>query len=93
MLLERFFHVFKDTCHCLQLCLASAYAAYATAHDSADVKRQKRRLDPSTFEPMFSNIAKDFMGTLDYILYTTDSLVRFVGFSVTFSDLEMIFFF
>ncbi|GLT32913.1 hypothetical protein SLA2020_075430 [Shorea laevis] len=33
------------------------------------------RMDPSTNEPLFTNCTRDFIGTLDYIFYTTDSLV------------------
>ncbi|KAL4441485.1 hypothetical protein ABPG77_001989 [Micractinium sp. CCAP 211/92] len=59
-----------------QLPLASAYAAVAAAPDADHgMQRQKRRLDPGTGEPRFTNITKDFRGTLDYVLYTTDSLV------------------
>jgi CCR4-NOT transcription complex subunit 6 len=60
-----------------QLCLASAYGSYADAADSGpEVAKQKARLDSDFFEPKFSNVARDFKGTLDYILYTTDTLVR-----------------
>jgi hypothetical protein len=59
-----------------QLPLASAYAAVAAAPDADHaMQRQKRRLDAATGEPKFTNIGRDFRGTLDYILYTTDSLV------------------
>lgn len=59
-----------------QLPLASAYASVAAAPNSDHgMQRQKRRLDPVSGEPRFTNITKDFRGTLDYILYTTDSLV------------------
>lgn len=58
-----------------QLPLASAYAAVSVAPDDAHAaQRQKRRLDPSTGEPRFTNVTQDFKGTLDYILYTSDSL-------------------
>eukprot|EP00887_Chlorella_sp_A99_P001164 scaffold14.g1164.t1 len=64
-----------------QLPLASAYGAVAAAGGGADADadhaalRQRRRLDPTSGEPRFTNITQDFRGTLDYILYTTDSLV------------------
>lgn len=59
-----------------QLPLASAYAAVASAPDDDHaVQRQKRRLEPTTGEPRFTNITRDFKGALDYILYTRDSLV------------------
>lgn len=60
-----------------QLCLASAYGAYGDAADNGpEVARQKGRVDHDFFEPKFSNVGRDFKGTLDYILYTTDTLVR-----------------
>lgn len=56
--------------------LASAYGSVSGAPDNDHaIQRQKRRLDPVTGEPRFTNITRDFKGTLDYILYTTDSLV------------------
>jgi CCR4-NOT transcription complex subunit 6 len=59
-----------------QLPLASAYSAVAACPDADHgSQRQKRRLDAANGEPKFTNITKDFRGTLDYILYTTDSLV------------------
>jgi CCR4-NOT transcription complex subunit 6 len=58
-----------------KLPLASAYAAVAAAPDDDHAaQRQKRRLDPATGEPRFTNITRDFKGTLDYVLYTRDSL-------------------
>jgi len=35
---------------------------------------QQRRMDIATNEPLFTNCTKHFFETLDYILYTTDSL-------------------
>ncbi|MCI14099.1 carbon catabolite repressor-like protein, partial [Trifolium medium] len=35
----------------------------------------KRRMDSSTNEPLFTNVTRDFIGSLDYIFYTADSLV------------------
>ena len=43
-------------------------------HD-AKLAKQKQRLDGKCHEPVFTNINKDFRGTLDYILYTNNSLV------------------
>jgi CCR4-NOT transcription complex subunit 6 len=37
--------------------------------------KQRQRLDAKHHEPMFTNLTKDFKGTLDYIFYTTTSLV------------------
>lgn len=58
--------------------LASAYAALAEAGgaDPRDPRlaRQRARLDPKTKEPLFTISTRDFKGTLDYVLYTRDSL-------------------
>ncbi|GLT54962.1 hypothetical protein SLA2020_281200 [Shorea laevis] len=35
---------------------------------------QQRRLELTTNEPLFTNCTRDFIGTLDYIFYTADSL-------------------
>ena len=59
-----------------RLPLASAYQTVAASPDTDHAgQRQKRRLDPATGEPRFTNITRDFKGTLDYILYSKDSLV------------------
>mmetsp|Transcript_8378 Transcript_8378/g.24020 ORF Transcript_8378/g.24020 Transcript_8378/m.24020 type:complete len:578 (-) Transcript_8378:263-1996(-) len=59
-----------------QLYLSSAYSAYAEAADSSPaVVDQKQRVDPTYYEPKFSNVSRDFTGTLDYILHTSDALV------------------
>jgi CCR4-NOT transcription complex subunit 6 len=59
-----------------RLPLASAYQTVAASpDDDHSAQRQKRRLDPATGEPRFTNITRDFKGTLDYILYSKDSLV------------------
>lgn len=71
------------------LSLASAYSAAAVAAPTVPVVscasggqeedpaavRQRRRLDPNTHEPRFTNMTRDFKGTLDYILYSKNSLV------------------
>ncbi len=43
---------------------------------SADVRlyKQRQRLDAKHHEPLFTNMTKDFKGTLDYIFYTNTSL-------------------
>lgn len=38
------------------------------------LKRQRSRLDPTNREPLFTNFNRDFKATLDYVLYTRDSL-------------------
>jgi CCR4-NOT transcription complex subunit 6 len=59
--------------------LASAYARVMDANVSSPgdhrLEKQRARLCPKTHEPLFTNISKDFKGTLDYILYTKDSLI------------------
>jgi hypothetical protein len=60
----------------LQLPLLSAYATMHDAHGAADsrLQKQKQRVDQRFHEPLFSNLTKDFKGTLDYILYTNNFL-------------------
>eukprot|EP00798_Chlamydomonas_sp_ICE-L_P010482 gene10482-8446_t len=54
----------------------SAYASLADASNANDhrLAKQKQRLCPKNKEPLFTNVTKDFKGTLDYILYTSNSL-------------------
>ncbi|KAL9237780.1 hypothetical protein vseg_012287 [Gypsophila vaccaria] len=54
-----------------QLPLVSAYSSFARA---TGLEQQKRRMDASTNEPLFTNCTRDFIGTHDYIFYTADSL-------------------
>ncbi|KAE8731144.1 Carbon catabolite repressor protein 4-like protein 2 [Hibiscus syriacus] len=56
-----------------QLPLVSAYAAFLRGV-GLGLEQQRRRMDPTTNEPLFTNCTRDFIGTLDYILYTADSL-------------------
>ncbi|GLT27111.1 hypothetical protein SLA2020_021370 [Shorea laevis] len=57
-----------------QLPLVSAYSSLARVGVGLGLEQQKRRMDPSTNEPLFTNCTRDFIGTLDYIFYTADSL-------------------
>ncbi|XP_024024402.1 carbon catabolite repressor protein 4 homolog 1 [Morus notabilis] len=57
-----------------QLPLVSAYSSFARPGVGLALEQQRRRLDPSTNEPLFTNCTRDFIGTLDYIFYTADSL-------------------
>ncbi|KAG2683254.1 hypothetical protein I3843_10G023900 [Carya illinoinensis] len=57
-----------------QLPLVSAYSSFARMGVGLSLGQQKRRLDPTTNEPLFTNCTRDFIGTLDYIFYTADSL-------------------
>lgn len=56
-----------------QLPLVSAYSSFARGIGPV-LEQQRRRMDPSTNEPLFTNCTRDFIGTLDYIFYTADSL-------------------
>ncbi|KAG8504007.1 hypothetical protein CXB51_002283 [Gossypium anomalum] len=56
-----------------QLPLVSAYSAFLRGIDLG-LEQQRRRMDPVTNEPLFTNCTRDFIGTLDYIFYTADSL-------------------
>ncbi|XP_010549782.1 PREDICTED: carbon catabolite repressor protein 4 homolog 1 [Tarenaya hassleriana] len=57
-----------------QLPLVSAYSSFARMGGSLVAEQQRRRMDPTTNEPLFTNCTRDFTGTLDYILYTADTL-------------------
>ncbi|CAM0146697.1 unnamed protein product [Urochloa decumbens] len=58
-----------------QLPLVSAYSSFARmASVGYDLDHQRRRMDPATNEPLFTNCTRDFTGTIDYIFYTADSL-------------------
>ncbi|KAI7732547.1 hypothetical protein M8C21_024153 [Ambrosia artemisiifolia] len=50
--------------------LVSAYSSFARI----GYEQQKKRVDPNTNEPLFTNCTRDFIGTLDYIFYSADSL-------------------
>ncbi|PKA61392.1 Carbon catabolite repressor protein 4 like 1 [Apostasia shenzhenica] len=58
-----------------QLPLVSAYSSFARMMGvSHSLDQQRRRIDPTTNEPLFTSCTRDFIGTLDYIFYTADSL-------------------
>ncbi|KAF7804176.1 carbon catabolite repressor protein 4-like protein 2-like [Senna tora] len=57
-----------------QLPLVSAYSSFGRTV-GLGFDQHKRRLDSATNEPLFTNVTRDFIGTLDYIFYTADSLV------------------
>ncbi|RLN40118.1 hypothetical protein C2845_PM01G04100 [Panicum miliaceum] len=58
-----------------QLPLVSAYSSFARmASVGYDLDHQRRKMDPTTNEPLFTNCTRDFTGTIDYIFYTADSL-------------------
>ncbi|XP_073526110.1 uncharacterized protein [Phyllobates terribilis] len=56
-----------------QLPLVSAYSSFVRAVGPY-IDQQRRKMDPSTNEPMFTYCTRDFIGTYDYIFYTADSL-------------------
>lgn len=53
----------------------SAYSSFARPGVGLGLDQQRRRLDPSTNEPLFTNCTRDFIGTLDYIFYTGEFLL------------------
>ncbi|KAG6743907.1 hypothetical protein POTOM_052611 [Populus tomentosa] len=57
-----------------QLPLVSAYSSFARVGVGLGSDQQRRRMDATTNEPLFTNCTRDFIGTLDYIFYTADSL-------------------
>ncbi|KAK6244036.1 hypothetical protein QUC31_010445 [Theobroma cacao] len=56
-----------------ELLQVSAYSSFARGV-GLGLEQQRRRMDPTTNEPLFTNCTRDFIGTLDYIFYTADSL-------------------
>ncbi|KAL2483152.1 Carbon catabolite repressor protein 4-like protein 1 [Forsythia ovata] len=56
-----------------QLPLVSAYSSFARVATGLGLE-QRRRMDPATNEPLFTNCTRDFIGTHDYIFYSADSL-------------------
>ncbi|XP_039016012.1 carbon catabolite repressor protein 4 homolog 1-like isoform X2 [Hibiscus syriacus] len=56
-----------------QLPLVSAYSPFARGV-GLGLEHQRRKMDMTTNEPLFTNCTRDFIGTLDYIFYTADSL-------------------
>ncbi|XAR68618.1 Poly(A)-specific ribonuclease [Bertholletia excelsa] len=57
-----------------QLPLVSAYSSFARTGVGLSLEQHRRRLDPATNEPLFTNCTRDFIGTLDYIFYSADTL-------------------
>lgn len=48
----------------------SAYSSFLrTVGYNQSLEQQKRRMDPATNEPLFTNFTRDFIGTHDYIFY------------------------
>ncbi|KAL8162284.1 hypothetical protein V2J09_013773 [Rumex salicifolius] len=57
-----------------QLPLVSAYSSFVRGMGPPYIEQQRRRIDPTTNEPLFTYCTRDFIGTYDYIFYTADSL-------------------
>ncbi|PSS13782.1 Carbon catabolite repressor protein [Actinidia chinensis var. chinensis] len=57
-----------------QLPLVSAYSSFARMAVGIGLEQHRRRMDPTTNEPLFTNCTRDFIGTLDYIFYSADTL-------------------
>lgn len=60
-----------------KLPLVSAYSSFAMGglgHSFDSFDQQRRRMDFSTNEPLFTNCTRDLIATVDYIFYTADSL-------------------
>ncbi|GFY95379.1 DNAse I-like superfamily protein [Actinidia rufa] len=57
-----------------RLPLVSAYSPFARMGVGLGLEQHRRRMDPTTNEPLFTNCTRDFIGTHDYIFYTADSL-------------------
>ncbi|CAH9100697.1 unnamed protein product [Cuscuta europaea] len=57
-----------------QLPLVSAYTSFARMEGGFASERHKRRMDPITEEPLFTNCTRDFISTHDYIFYSADLL-------------------
>lgn len=56
------------TCQLLQV---SAYSSFTIpVAGGISLEQQRRRMDPSTNEPLFTNCTRDFIGTVDYIFHT-----------------------
>ncbi|KAF6151856.1 hypothetical protein GIB67_010430 [Kingdonia uniflora] len=58
-----------------QLPLVSAYSSFAIPTADPGIEKQKSRMDLKTNEPFFTNCTRDFLGTVDYIFYSADSLM------------------
>ncbi|CAL5375279.1 unnamed protein product [Camellia sinensis] len=57
-----------------QLPLVSAYSSFARMGVGLGLEQHRRRMDPTTNEPLFTNCTRDFIGTLDYIFYSVENV-------------------
>lgn len=57
----------------------SAYASFGRMNGlGPTVEKRMRQMDPTTSEPQFTNCTRDFLGTLDYIFYTGETILFFL---------------
>lgn len=64
-----------DQClHVHQLHLQSAYSSMPIDSNTALGQQQESAMDPRYREPRFTNCTTEYKGTLDYILYSSESL-------------------
>lgn len=66
-----FFYAYAWFCHIFLHCIiqVSAYSSFARAGVGLGLE-QRRRIDPASNEPLFTNCTRDFIGTHDYIFYS-----------------------
>ena len=66
--------VFSNIIH-FQVSAYSSFARMATRVGKVGqgLEHQRRRMDTTTNEPLFTNCTRDFLGTLDYVFYTGKS--------------------
>lgn len=58
----------------------SAYSSFARTVGLGYEQQHKRRLDNTTNEPLFTNVTRDFIGSLDYIFYTGELFCTIISF-------------
>ncbi|XP_039130714.1 carbon catabolite repressor protein 4 homolog 1-like [Dioscorea cayenensis subsp. rotundata] len=56
------------------LVLVSAYSSFARTKGFGPQAEQRRRIDQFSNEPLFTKCTREYIGTVDYIFYTADSL-------------------
>ncbi|KAF6135838.1 hypothetical protein GIB67_028157 [Kingdonia uniflora] len=68
-------HPTNNLRHQLPLPLVSAYSSFAIPTADPGIEKEKTRMDLKTNEPFFTNCTRDFLGTVDYIFYSANSLM------------------
>eukprot|EP00899_Mesostigma_viride_P011811 jgi/Mesvir1/20630/Mv14856-RA.1 len=61
-------------CHSLPLISAYSVLINRNICNVPVPEHQRRKIDPASCEPLFTNYTRDFSGTLDYVFYTANSL-------------------